>query len=396
MIILNILITSSVEVRNITATDVPAQLNETIEQVLHRSKKNYKVYAEIGLHPRMLRYSLTVLDTGAGINFERKSALADGWNLKLKPKPTPEVCDANKRMLNIFGVIGLIEQFGRRIVKIEFNVCERLSAPSIIGCTFMDRLFEAINPKQRRILLDDGTVVPIVWKPIDNPPEPKIEAEENTMAPSKDRRVQLANRVSLSPNSQSWISLVAPREGTQILQPVHRIYQSREISVRNRVVYVEEGKPFKALMEIFTNKHVSLVKGMVAAHLLPHPFAAILTRLAVADVFGADVEEGNLEGYDDVDELLSADLRKFRELRPDRDGKPKGQAVSSVEDLNFEHIPELYREKARSILRKHSEMWDGGIGNIETAEHAIGLLPEANSVSNYLLKLSICKNQFTR
>ena len=135
---------------------------------------------------------------------------------------------------------------------------------------------------------------------------------------------------------------------------------------------------------------------MVVVHLLSHPSAVIPTRLAVADNRGVDVEKDTVEGDDDVDELLPADLRKFRELRPDRDEKPKGQAVCSVEDLNFEHIPELYREKARSILRKHSEMWDGGIGNIETAEHAIGLLPEANSVSNYLLKLSICKNQFTR
>ncbi len=206
---------------------MPAQPSETVEQVLLLSKKNYKVFADNGIHLRMIRKYLAVLDTGAGMNFLRKSSLADGCNLILKPKPTLEVRDANKRMLNIVRVIGLVVEFGRRIVKIEFNVCERLSAPFIVGRTFMARFVEAINPKKCRILLEYGTVAPIVRKPIDNPAEPKIEAEEISMVPAKDRRVRPANPVSLSPNSQTWISLVAPRVGTHILQPVHRIYQSK-------------------------------------------------------------------------------------------------------------------------------------------------------------------------
>ncbi len=147
----------------------------------------------------------------------------------------------------------------------------------------------SVNTKKYRVLLDDGIVLPIVREPIDNPPEPKIEAEEISMVPAKDRRVRLANPVSLPTSSQSWISLVAPQVGNQILQLVHRIHQSSGIYFGNGVVRIEEGQPFNALMGNFTDKHVFLPEGMVIAHILSHPFAAIPSRLAVADVLAVDV-----------------------------------------------------------------------------------------------------------
>ncbi len=153
----------------------------------------------------MFRKSLAVFDTGARMNFVRKSSLADGWNLSLKPKPTPGERDANKEMFGIVGVIDLIVRFGHQIVKIEFNVCERLSAPFINESTFIDRFVEAINPKKRRILLVDGTVAPIVRRPIDNPPQLEVQAEEISMVLSKDRRVQLDNPVFFTRNSKVGI-----------------------------------------------------------------------------------------------------------------------------------------------------------------------------------------------
>ncbi len=86
--------TSTVEDNSIFA--VPAQPRKTLEQVQVPSKKNCKVYADIGIHLRMFRKPPAVLETGEGMNFVRKSGFADSWNLKFKPTPTPEVCEANE------------------------------------------------------------------------------------------------------------------------------------------------------------------------------------------------------------------------------------------------------------------------------------------------------------
>ncbi len=38
------------------------------------------------------------------------------------------------------------------------------------------------------------------------------------------------------------------------------------------------------------------------------------------------------------------------------------------------------------MLRKHSKIWDGRIGNIETTEQTIELLPEANPVHQQIYR----------
>ena len=61
-------------------TDVP-----TPETVMTLSRRNYKVYAGLGLTPAILLRQLTILDTGAGSNFVRADTLPPGWESLVIP-----------------------------------------------------------------------------------------------------------------------------------------------------------------------------------------------------------------------------------------------------------------------------------------------------------------------
>ena len=50
-------------------------------------------------------------------------------------------------------------------MRCTFIVCERLTAPVLLGCEFNDKFVEAIYPRRKLVELDDGTKIPIVRKP---------------------------------------------------------------------------------------------------------------------------------------------------------------------------------------------------------------------------------------
>ena len=151
------------------------------------AKRNYKVYTELGFEPSLLARKLTILDSGAGPNFIRKSELPPGFEDRIKFGPLPSVNDANSNPVKMVGLIDLVVRLGNRLVKVEFIVCERLAAAVILGCDFMDRFVEAIYPRRKTIEMDDGTTVPIVRRPLKRPPQspPLPTAQEYGLAKAR-------------------------------------------------------------------------------------------------------------------------------------------------------------------------------------------------------------------
>ena len=140
------------------------------------SRRNYKVYADLGLTIAILLRQLTILDMGAGSNFVRADTLPPGWESLMIPGEVTTIADENGRPFRTIGQIQLVVRLGSRTMKCKFVVCERLVAPVIQGCEFNDRFFEAIYPRRTLVELDDGTNVPIVRKPahrtVDHPTLP--------------------------------------------------------------------------------------------------------------------------------------------------------------------------------------------------------------------------------
>ena len=112
-------------------------------------RRNYKVYADIGTQRNVLSRVLSVLDTGAGPNFIRRSMLPPG--APVRQGPLPSVSDVNNNPIAMSGTVRLVVRLGAYVVKLDFIVCERLAAPVILWCDYLDRFVEAIRPRQKLV-----------------------------------------------------------------------------------------------------------------------------------------------------------------------------------------------------------------------------------------------------
>ena len=126
-------------------------------------KRNYKTYCDIGPNRLLMRKILIVVDTMAGPNFIRKCELPPGAKINTSTN-LPEVSDANVNPIQMLGTAQQVVRLGHRVMSLTFIVCRTLAAPLILGCDFCDRFVEAIFPRQKTILMDDGNTVSIIQR----------------------------------------------------------------------------------------------------------------------------------------------------------------------------------------------------------------------------------------
>ena len=102
------------------------------------AKRNYKIHADIGITRRSTKRFVASLDTGAGPSFIKRDVLPNRINhLLRKNTSTKKIFDANKRQVEVDGVIELSVNIGGRVESVRFNVVPRLSVDVIIGCDFL-------------------------------------------------------------------------------------------------------------------------------------------------------------------------------------------------------------------------------------------------------------------
>jgi Retroviral aspartyl protease len=134
-----------------------------VEVVFSLATRNYKVSATVGVSATVLRPVSAILDTGAGPNLIREKVLPEDWERYRIPGP-PEfhiVCAGARRLLHK-GNITLTVHLGTIKVQAQFIVVESLAAECILGCQYIDRQVQAIYPKEKRVTLANGSVIPII------------------------------------------------------------------------------------------------------------------------------------------------------------------------------------------------------------------------------------------
>ena len=335
------------------------------------AKRNYKCYAELGLHPYLLTRKLTVLDTGAGPNFIREDELPSGYAEQLKNGPVPSVCDANRNPVRIKGTVDLLVRMGEHLARVKFNVCERLAAGVVLGCDYLDRFVEAIYPRRKTVELVNGQTVPIVRRPLARPPtQPPLPAsqEYGKEGGRTTPKVRVATPVKLEPGTQTFVTVTTKRHGLMVLQPSEKLYQTNQVIASNGVVQVEPDKPFRILLANFGQAPYTLCKGQVVGTLLPHPTALIPTRMQWNDLLGLTEEEATRHFV--VEPTPGEETNKENTLE-----------VKCANDLDLSHVEPRYRERLRTILRKYDTLWSGELGEISATEHRIQLLPGTRPIS---------------
>jgi Retroviral aspartyl protease len=134
-----------------------------IEQVCLMASRNCKVSATVGVTTAVATPVYAILDTGAGPNLVREDVLPEDWlRYRMAGETTYQVTGANGRSLPQRGVVTLWVQLGRLRAQARFIVVKHLAAGCILGCQFIDRHVKRIHPKEKRLLLNDGTPVAIL------------------------------------------------------------------------------------------------------------------------------------------------------------------------------------------------------------------------------------------
>eukprot|EP00171_Calliarthron_tuberculosum_P004432 IDg4432t1 len=186
----------------------------------------------------------------------------------------------------------------------------------------------------------DGSSEPIVRRPLRHPPTvqtPK-STEPELRIPQVSTRVRVAKGTTVRPGEQTWAFL------------------STSSNFSRREFYLNRNIPISVLT--------------------PTASPLLYRNLAVGDLLQTNEYANRQDEWPDEDDLLAADFPKFKDLRPPPKEKVKKEDVSSVEELNLDHIPEEFRESLKGVLRPHESMWCGSLGQINAAEQRIELKPE--------------------
>ena len=341
-------------------------------------KRNFEVYADIGVGPNLLARKHSVVDTGAGPNFIRKDELPLGVDV-IRHGPLPNVADANNNPIRMTGLADLVVRLGTRIAKVEFIVCERLAAPVFIGSDFCDRFVEAIYPRKKTIELDDGSTVPIVRRPLERSPKlpPLPASQEYEKAEGRTSpKVRVSQNIVLPPETQTWVSVKSERHGVMVLQPYDKLFADKGIIATNGVFQVQPHTTFRVLIANFTKKPQPLVKNQVVATLLPHPKEVVQRNIHLHEVLGlvdepSDTTDGKTNNTSTEVNFNSASLRD------DTPESGEGEEPPSVDDVYLSHLDSRYHARVRALLEKYSSLWDGKLGEIKLTEHRIDLVPDA-------------------
>ncbi|CAN8070210.1 unnamed protein product [Agarophyton chilense] len=300
--------------------------------VLVMAKRNYKVYADLGLSPQFMS--------------------------RICRDHVPEVTDANNKPLDTVGFIELVVRVGARVVKLDFIVCQKSSAPVILGCDFCDRFVEAIFPRQRRVEMEDGSYTPIVCRPLRRATKkhvPLTAAQEPGPNNRESNKLHVAASLCVSPESQMMVNVTSRKHGLRVLQPLSSLYDRHSLAIANGFVHVEPNQPFHVLIANLVNVPQYLVKNQVIRYVMPHPIAIVPTKLTAADVLGlVHTKEG--DSPEPVSSPVSGVQPVSSGMQPVSTSGDRPDPVQELEELDLSHVPESYRHRLRELLRDFTTM----------------------------------------
>ena len=215
------------------------------DQVLLMMKRNYKTCCDIAPNRLLMRKILSVVDTEAGPNFIRKDELPPEAEIDTGSK-LPGISDANDNPIHMLGTTQQVFRLGHRVVSLTFIVFKTLAAPLILGCDFCDRFVEAIFPRQKTILMDDGTTVPITRRPLSRspklaplPPGQVCEKDHERTSP----KIRVSEKTESPPESQTWVAVTSQRHAVMVVQPNDATYANHSIAPTNGVVRTTPASP---------------------------------------------------------------------------------------------------------------------------------------------------------
>ena len=353
------------------------------EAVYVLARRNYKVHANIGETVRHTTRFVVVLDTGAASSFiNLRDIPVDVRKRIMPPSSSTNVRNASGSSVPIAGTIDLVVQVGESIEHVNFLVAKKLATSVILGCDFCDRHVESIRPRDRTVVMDDGSTVPIIRKSsasVGDDTKGTVEEELAPAAPRCSPRIRVTKRVKLQPDTQTWVEVVTKRQGLILVEPVERLYNDRTCLTAAGVADVRSNEPFKLLVANFGPKAVDLKPNQVVAMAETHPENLVESHISHAEMLGL-IPDDPIPGtskyrkfnFNTRDEnLINRQLADEREKHMGADEKHM-----TADDIELD-IPVEKEKDVRDMLRKHEKIWNGELGAINVTDMRIDLVPDA-------------------
>lgn len=119
------------------------------------ARRNYKFYADLGLHTQLMVRFSTVLEPGAGPNFLVESILSPQVRSRVNTDVIPDISKTNNSLLKTIKTMTLVVSYGQSVVKLDFIVCQSPAVPVIFGCDYCDRFVDGIPPRLSQVKSED-------------------------------------------------------------------------------------------------------------------------------------------------------------------------------------------------------------------------------------------------
>ena len=349
------------------------------ETVFILAKRNYKVYANLGLTSSNMKRFTTILDTGAGSSFIRLDEIPHPMRNHITPtREEVTIRNASGKPVPILGTIRLSVQVGRKTEKVDFLVAEKLATAVILGCDYCDKYVECIKPRLRLVELDDGSTVPIVRQSSRTQAQALLpeEQQDPKRVTRTSPKIKVMKLTRLQPASQTWVEVVTQREGTILVEPNEQLYNSSMCLTGTGIADVTAGKPFHVLVANFGERPIDLRPQQVVAMAGSHPEKLVESDISHSEMLGIIPDNVDTKfrkrhvNVRDID-TINKHLSDQREQHMGEDEKPK---TADEIDLN---VPEDRKQEVRDMLRKHEKSWSGQLGDITVTEMRIDLKPDA-------------------
>jgi hypothetical protein len=233
---------------------------------------------------------------GAGPNIVREAFIPEDWQCRrLTGEPECRIVGADGRKVRQKGVIILHVQVGQLRLKTKFIVVEELAAECILGCQFINRHVQTILPKDRKVILSDGSVISILHDSEIHTPQGRQTVKSPELVPSS--KVRVAKFATLTPRSETNVLVQCAAPGLNFLQASLR-GQNIGTYMTNGVADIVPLRPFCDRVVNTSTKERHLPKGMVLGHAIRHPQAIVSIADLATNVDGpykAEAERTTIE-----------------------------------------------------------------------------------------------------
>lgn len=341
------------------------------------TKRNYKVYANVGETFKNTRRFNAILDKGTGSSFIRMNELPTHLVEKIRPLDDHAMIrNASGKPDPIAGTIDLTVQIGTSQTTVTFIVAKQLATSLILGCDFSDLHVDAIRPRRCQVKMDNRSIVPIVRQPRDCQSELSLLEDDDSSKQQKNRsspKIKVTKSVVLKSDQQTRVEVVSKRDGLMLVDSYPNLFSKQMCLVASGIANVSADQPLRLLVANFGSTSIELRPRKAITKASDHPTNLVESHIShgeLLDLFSEDTNDGKFRKRHIDHKIIDTINRHLDDQRESHMAEDETPTTADDIKLGF---PEDKENAMRTMLRKHKTMWSGQLSEIKETELRIEL-----------------------